>query len=416
MKSTSHHLGLECSLGRLPCLAAVLVCCCVSVSQAGRPTDPLPTPLYAFDNFSPQVVSSPLNAGDVLTLVGGAPTVYVAGPQLGLVDTDNDVIDALSMNRLIGSDDTFVILFSVDRDTIGETPPDGELVEAGVPFNGLDQADKVQAAGDQYLSTSLFMLSGASRARAARSGNNTLIINNYNEGGTEFGASPYIPASGRNRPVGQDNVNSTATRPGPVRTGGTRSTVLYFSTTADSPSLAGISTCTSTSGATILYNADPGTDPTGTYACYDELGLDMADEIDGLIVVDLAGDGVFGPGDQVVFSLEAGSPSIMPGPDRIPGASTSGAAADVFIARFGEDPALLASASALGLGQTDDNIESLELLLCDDAMACAEAHGIRGPIIPTMSQWGLLLTALLLLVAGGVLITRRHRARTQPTH
>ena len=117
--------------------------------------------------------------------------------------------------------------------------------------------------------------------------------------------------------------------------------------------------------------------------------------------MDMAGNGVFEPNDQVVFSLASGSPSR--------------GAAEVFIVQFGGQPTVLAPASALGLGHVDDNIDALELLLCDDAMACAVAHGIRGHVIPTVSEWGLVLTALLLLAAGAILIIRRRPAVARAT-
>ena len=100
----------------------------------------------------------------------------------------------------------------------------------------------------------------------------------------------------------------------------------------------------------------------------------------------------------------------------IPGASTSGAAADVFIARPGEQPAVFALAAAVGLGADEDNIDSLELQLCDDAIACAKSYGIRGNWIPAVRGWGLLAMTLLLLAAGAILIVRRRaaEARTRP--
>lgn len=407
MKNTSHHLGRERSLRRLQCLAALSVFWCALPSQAAPPSKPLSIPLYTFDADSPQVLDETVGSNDVLILDAGTPTVYIPGEDLGL-DLEGDVIDALSANRLIGGGEVFVLLFSVDRTAVGDAPPDAELVAADVLFNALDQADRGHAASDQYLSLMLSILGSPYRAGGTRANNNTLVVNNYNEGGTEFGANPFIPAGGRNTRAAQDNVNSTASQE-PLRAGGARATGLYFSTTYDSPSLPALSTCGAVSGATVLYNHDPGLAGTTTYACYDQLGLFEGDEIDALIVVDVDTDGLFGPDDRVLFSLAPGSPSLS----QISGASTSGAAADVFIARLGEQPALFASAAGIGLGADEDNIDSLELQLCDDAIACAKSYGIRGHWIPAVRGWGLMATALLLLAAGAILINRRRAAETR---
>ena len=82
-------------------------------------------------------------------------------------------------------------------------------------------------------------------------------------------------------------------------------------------------------------------------------------------------------------------------------------AADAFIVEHGGTPGLLTSAADMGMGASDDNVDALELLPCDDAEDCARAHGIRKSTIPTVSNWGLAVLALLVLVAGGILLKRR---------
>ena len=394
MNTTRDLYARKRDLRRLYLPAVVLVCSCATVALAAKPRDPLPTPLYTFDSESPAVQGAVVGSNDVLAVDQSAPSVFIPGTDLDLL-LPEDVIDALSANRLIAPGETFVLLFSVDRNTIGTAPPDAELLAADVVFNALNQA-----AGDQCLSTTLFTLSGPFRDRASRANNNTLIVNNYNEGGTEFGASPYIPAAESNpMRAALDNVNSTATQPEPQGAGARQPLGLYFSLTALSPSLGALSSCGEISGATILYNATPGVDATGTYACFDQLGLTATDEIDGMIVIDVGIVGTYDAGDQVLFSLAPGSPFL---------GSDPGAAANVYSARFGESTVVFAPADAMGLGAAGDNIDALELLPCANAIDCAILHGIQGHSIPTLSGWGLLMMVALLLAAG-IVVLRRHR-------
>jgi hypothetical protein len=245
----------------------------------------------------------------------------------------------------------------------------------------------------------------------ARADNNTLAINNYDEGGGFF-ALPVGTAETTYRAV-QDNVNATATLPVAPPGDSGQYDRLYFSTTNDSPSLADISfgTCGETSGATILYNAAPGSLNSGVYACFGDLGLVPEDDIDGLIVLDVVDPAVFGPGDRVVFSLAPGSPSLT----IIIDASTSGAAADAFIVEFGGAPEVLTWAAQMGMGASGDNIDALELLPCADGEECARDHGVRKSYIPTVSNWGLAILALLVLAAGAAVLRRRRVAVARVT-
>ena len=76
-----------------------------------------------------------------------------------------------------------------------------------------------------------------------------------------------------------------------------------------------------------------------------------------------------------MFSLTSDSPSLA----LIPGTSEWAGGADVFTVTAGGEPALFASAEVLGLGAPQDNLDALELLLCDDAEYCAQMHGILSP-------------------------------------
>ena len=136
-----------------------------SAAQAAGPIDPLPVPEYSFARDSWAVQTWLVDAGDILTLDSPYPAVIVPRVPLGLLDADDD-LDALSAaNHTMTLDDEFVLLFSVDAQTVGDLPPDPTLVALNVPYNAFDQAAKGQAAGDQFMA-----LTAWSRCSAARSG------------------------------------------------------------------------------------------------------------------------------------------------------------------------------------------------------------------------------------------------------
>jgi hypothetical protein len=110
------------------------------------------------------------------------------------------------------------------------------------------------------------------------------------------------------------------------------------------------------------------------YATYDELGLQQQDELDGMIVIDWDGNRHFDGEDEVLFSLAPGSPSLA----SIPDASPVGAAADIFVARPGQPPALFAAAAELGLGAASDDVDALDIICVEAARGrLATEHGIR---------------------------------------
>jgi len=389
----------------------------VSVATAAPPLQPLPPPVYSFDEQSPQVQDGTVTADSVLQVMGGVaievPVPVLDGNALGL-GQPGDQLDALSLNHAgLSPTATFSILFSVDRATVGAAPPDPLLTSQGVPFNVQDQAAKGHAAGDQFISLGLFQFGAAARSQVLGSGsNNSQVRNNFDEGGVDFAAKPETSSSGSAGPP-QDNVNSTS--------GAAAATVagivggVYFSacrdarSTCNSPSLALLPGGATPSGANLYFNANPGTPGTMTtlFASFANLGLQQDDDISAVVVLDFDGNGVFDGADRVVYSLAPGSPSLAFFTD----ASPVGAAADVFVVTPSGVRTVLASAARLGLGAPTDNIDALELFPCVDGLACALEHGIRAEVIPTVSQWGLVVLALLVLSAGGVIV-RRTRRRT----
>lgn len=375
-KSATRGYTLQVLVSLLITLAAV------PAGLATPPIDPLPAPNYSFDLQSPTVIEGIVDAGDVLALDFPHPWPEVPGPFLGLL-SPYDNLDALSSPNTEGTaGETFVLLFSVDRQTTGETPPDPLLVELGVPYNVFDQAFRGHAAGDQFMSTELFARWGRVARGGSRTSSSSLDRNNYDEGGTDFSAVPPTsaasytgtgPQPGRGL-VPQDNVNATGLLDRAAPDG--EIVNVYFTAWEGSPSLyETLPGSEFPSGATVFYNAAPtGGATSELYATFEMLGLQQADDIDAMLVLDELGDNVFSDMDVVIFSLAPGSPSL----EMIPGATPGAAAADVFFAMPWMPPEVFISAAELGMGVPGDNIDALELFYCTDALDCVLQHSIRG--------------------------------------
>lgn len=332
-----------------------------SAVWAVPPEDPLPAPTFSFSYASPTVESGSVTADGCLVLSPPDAIVGVEGAALGL-GIEGDDLDALAADSIfLDDDEEFALLFSVDGATVGVVRPDPEMIEEGVPYNACHQARRGQQAGDQYMSIMLFTLGDGMETGVA---NNVLVRNNYDEGGVDFAAQPPTSAHQMGFPLAQDEVDATA-----------RMSIerAFVSATAGSPSLSALAFLDEPSGAHII-SAILSEEQVSLFASYSDLGLQQEDDIDALIVFDTNSDGVFQGSDQVLFSLAPGSPSLT----TIPGASEIAPAADVYLVAAGESPVLFASAASLGLGRPADNIDALELLVCDDYEDCAEDHGIRG--------------------------------------
>ncbi len=340
-------------------MPSAVLCAQFAVSMASPPQTPLPEPLYSFDLMSPAVVDGFVEADDVLTLGDPFSVAVIRGAAMGLGASGDELDDLSGMNALISPDAPFILLFSVSRDTQGTAQPDPALVALGIPYNVADQAARGHQAGDEFMSTILFTrASGAS----SPSGNNTLGRNNFDEGGNDLAAQPETSAHSDSVGAPQDNVDALADL--------TAVSGPYFSAGRFSPSLASLPGSTFPSGAHIFHYKLVATT---LYASFGELGLQQDDDIDALVVFDTNMDGVFNAADQVLFSLTPDSPSLI----TIPGASATGAAADVFSVGPGGAPQLFAPASSLGLGAALDDIDALEILLCGDPFQCVTEHGIR---------------------------------------
>ncbi len=384
---------------------SLLLCMFAAVATAAPPHDALPVPYYTFDRQSPKVLDGSLHADSILELDFPLPREVVLGDQIGLgsIVEPFDEIDALSSaGSGLGPADQFSLLFSVDRATNGVASPDSTLFNLGVPYNAWDQANRGQGAGDQYMSTVLCTRStGCELEGRALTYNSALIRNNYDEGGTDFNADPPGSAEEQIR-APQDNVNSTAYLQVEAVSGDILN--VYFSVAADSPSLPALSLPNAPSGANIFFNEHPaGTGvETVVFASHTQLGLAAANDIDAMIVVDADENRIFDGADQVFFSLAPGSNLFT----LIPGTGP----ADVFVAAPGEPVELYLSASELGLGEATDNLDALDVSPCDDAAACATAHGIRRPEIPAVSDVGMVVMLALIIGVGGYITTRRSPA------
>ncbi|MFH0980885.1 MAG: hypothetical protein V2A79_05030 [Planctomycetota bacterium] len=362
----------------------------LALQSAGRASPPLerfPLPLYSFDLGSPG--SDAVGADSVLVHNGMVPGVAFGAEGLGLGQLYDDLDGLSTAGAGVLPTRPFVLLFSVDRTTVGMVAPDPTLVAAGVPFNAADQAARGHAAGDAFISTTLFTRAGILLTRSGtRAPNNTLAINNFDEGGTDFSAAP--PTSARETvPPGtpQDNVDATAeVSTNGVSTNGFQAAGrqphavphLYYSVGANSGSLY----CTpdpclpGDSGADIFFDLDPSLGGNEEiYAYAEQLGLQSnGDDVDGIVVFDLNTNGIFDFPDQVLFSLARGSVSLYQLFVCLPPVICS--PADVFSVHFGDPPVRYAAAADLGLDLGDD-LDSLDFLYCTDAMDCAVRFGIR---------------------------------------
>jgi len=331
--------------------------------------------MYSFDLDSPKVASGIVTASAVLALDSPAPRTVVPCTPLGVCGPASD-LDALSgPGSGLSLTDSFALLISVDRHTVGGIQPDATLIALQVPYNVTDQVGKGQAAGDQYMSLALCTLAaGCQVTPRVPLVNNVLIRNNYDEGGTDFSADPPTSADDDGGGDPEDNVDATSAESASLRAQDILN--VYFSIASPLRGRAGASTTGELLGADILFNPDPigatGAETT-IFAFHTDLGLQAFDDIDGMIVFDSNVDGVFNGTDLILFSLTPDSPSV----GLIAGSDQDGGGANVFMVSFGNPPELFISAGELGLGNPSDNIDALDVLLCDNAVACAAVRGIR---------------------------------------
>ena len=349
------------------------------VAYAAPPIAPLPCPDFSIDPNSSMGLGHYFAPGDVLTRATDSTARVLRASALGLLSPSDDV-DALSnsgFNVPLGQ--SFVLLFSVDRNTTGlHLSADPNLAAENVPYNVYDQFQRGQAASDEFVALTLFTWFGpvSDRRDPPAQGNSASVRNNFDEGGTDFGAAPQVHSRDVVPGAQEDNVDALAQ----LERAGVRSQQVvnvYFSLTRDSPSLGWLSNGCPPSGANIFFSPLPGQSEPNVFASATALGLLPDDDIDALVLFDPAGPGVrgvFDAMDIVLFSLDPNSPSL----NTIASASLPGGAADVFVKRYGQPIELFAPAALLGLGDPNDNIDALDIIpYSGDPVAFAAQHGIR---------------------------------------
>lgn len=325
------------------------------------PVEPLGTPLYSFDQASPSVLSGAVNSTDVLTLNLPYPKAVISRTELGLAAA-GDELDALSGgNPHFSPLSTFGFRFSVTRATTGDVPVDPSMLLMNIPYNVMDQAGRGHQAGDEFMSMRVYTIANGEAPKPDARDNNTMVNNNYDEGGSDFAGRPETSATTMTVGQPQDNVDALANVDATA--------AIFYSASSASPSLATLPGSTNPSGARI-YRLFAGT--ISVYASPADLGLLQADDIDAMVVFDLNVDGVFNQQDTVLFSLTPGSPSV----NVIPGVSANGGA-DIFIAKVAAAPKVFVPAARLGLAGPSDDLDALEILKCHQPGTCSALHAIR---------------------------------------
>ncbi|MCC6360087.1 MAG: hypothetical protein IT450_15190 [Phycisphaerales bacterium] len=351
------------------CLAPVV---CSSALGQVTARDPLRQHRFSWDLQTRQVAVFGRHAGDIMIPPGplGFPTVEVPAINHALV-TPNDELDGLSTMGVTNPtlDETFVILFSVDRTSDGLVDPDSNLVALGFPFNVKDQAAKNQAAGDEFMSLVLFTRTGPIPPGRSLSENNTLVFNHGDAGGVDYNVS-FAPESPEDPiPPAPDTADVDAgmgATPGAALTarGVPGYPPFFFSVSTDSPSLE-LALPPPPSGASVFIDFIP--DALGgeqLYAAPVQLGLVGADDINALIVFD-NGNGTLNPNlDQLLFTLRPGSPSLG-----------TNSPATIFSSRGNATFNVYAQPRVLGLRNTDV-IDMLDWVRCDDILTCVNDWAI----------------------------------------
>lgn len=283
----------------------------------------------------------------------------------------------------------FVIMFSVDRASVGAVGPDPTLLPT-FPFNVQEQAAKNQAAGDMFMTLHLYTRAGPilppSPLLSVPGRNNTMVRNHGDAGGNDFNVQPDAPLDSPaavvpgGTPI-TDGDSAMGTEEVPLagaaglRRNGARGAPqpFFFSLRAGSPSLPLYPGATpGGSGADIIYDSNPNAPfPSGesTYARAAQLGLVPADDLDDIIVWD---DGVLQSGfpvynpvsDQVLFTLARNSPS----------AGADGPAA-IFTTNAGGGFQLFSQAANLGL-LVSDNVDMLDFVRTESILTFIQDHAV----------------------------------------
>ena len=365
------NIGFRTSRVLVPVLLSAITSTACGDHDDVTARNPLHSPVFSIDRDSVEVQAGILSAADLLLPSAGPtyPDVVVPAENMSLFSPLDD-LDALSLLAWDGGPDAqFTILLSVDRAAVGAVPPDPGLVSMGMPFNVQEQAIKNQAAGDAFMSLLVYTRVGPiPTSRGSYAYNNTLVLNQGDAGGVHFQVNPArVSPSNTILPEEESNVDAAAGAlpRGRLLDGPSTFDEVLFSLTADSPSLA---TLPGTGSGADIY-VDRNLLQAGgeeLYLAHLALGLQWADDIDAMIVIDADDPFLFNPeNDQVIFSLAPGSPSLAApfGPG------------DLFVSTDTGTFEPYCPANNLGL-YSSDNVNLLDSVVCDD-------------VLPSVHQWGI---------------------------
>jgi len=295
--------------------------------------------------------------GDTITTVGGGPGTGTPNPE--------DDIDALSGDQPEDKDDDGVTFcFSVDSNADGVI-----LFVPGI--NVPHQALRNQEAGDAFITTEAWdLVLGLLPPPVSLGEFDNVLITNQGRGwgdATGFGLVPDVPPLQFVPPnVPIDNLDALADLDPGV--GGPPEA--FFTLRNGSPSLETLPGPPSLNrGADIFF--DPNIQQGGNeqlFAQTQQLGLQLGDDIDGLVVLDRNDNRTYEPDrDVIVFSLAPGSPTLV---------QNNLSPADVFMRAPGTLQ-VLGTFNQIGLG-FDDNLDALHF---DEVLGTVE-ETIRSKLPP----------------------------------
>lgn len=311
----------------------------LAVFAAGSPV--LAQPIFTVNPKGPSGL-----LGSLIYMNQDGPVPVGGGPGIG-AGLPGDDLDGYAPNS---SDDDFIICLAVDPATVGSGNP--FTLGSGGPglpqWNVFNQSQRRQHAGDAYLSSEAYNRRRGLLPKPISMGlnNNFLAINQ---------AAPYFANFGLQPPGGPEVQFPAGTPADDVDGVGHlvdgKLPKLYFSLSRESPSLRPLG---GVSGADLFFDPDAtrGGDEQ-LFASFDRLGLHAQDDIDGVAVFDLNGNGRFDDLDQVLFSLTRESPSLK---------AFDASAADVFsIVAGSTTPIIFAKHNEMGLLFSDD-VTSIDLI------------------------------------------------------
>jgi len=319
----------------------------------------------------------------------GAPAPWPPPPgalgTFGLLSADN--VDALSYGRDGGK----ILLFSVNTAALGlngtavyfeanVAPPSGAPISPFPPSNGGGDPGQ-EAAGDIFRSArfSNFGAYGGQTLNPAPYGSNALEIDEVLLG-LQAPAGTWALGLG----IGEDDLDALeAEDASAIDSDGdgipNPGTHAYFSLDFASVQVVngiadpfpGVATGPDPDGVTaddILISPVPGpAGPVFRYAIFArgvlDIGLLPGDDLDALVLSDIDPVGSLNPGDEILFSLAGGSPSLVAGANPLMPAGVL-SPGDVYRKRFGAPP-ILYYARAVDLGLLDsDELDALDIGQC----------------------------------------------------